>query len=95
MGKSFSSRFGASLLTSLDLPELITSNRMDYEKLAVELANNPAKFKDIKNKLNQNLTTQPLYNTQKFAKSLEVAYVAAHHQCLQSDHPDDICIHSE
>ncbi|MFL2494241.1 MAG: tetratricopeptide repeat protein [Porticoccaceae bacterium] len=95
MGDSFSSRFGASLLTSLDLPELITSNKMDYEQLAVELATNPAKFKTIKNKLNQNLTTQPLYNTQKFANSLEVAYLAAHHRCLQSDHPDDICIHSE
>ena len=95
MGESFSSRFGASLLTSLDLPELITSNKMDYEKLAVELANNPAKFKAIKNKLNQNLTTQPLYNTQKFANAIEVAYLAAHHRCLQSDHPDDIYIHSE
>jgi predicted O-linked N-acetylglucosamine transferase (SPINDLY family) len=74
MGESFASRVAASLLTAIDLPELITSSQEHYEALAIELATNPAKLKEIKTKLESNRLTTPLFDTPRFTKHLEDAY---------------------
>jgi len=74
MGESFASRVAASLLNAIDLPELITSSQEQYEALAIELANNPAKFKALKAKLEANRLTTPLFDTPRFTKHLEDAY---------------------
>jgi predicted O-linked N-acetylglucosamine transferase (SPINDLY family) len=44
-GENFQSRVSSSLLKNLNIPELITSNIEDYERLAIYLANNPEKLK--------------------------------------------------
>ena len=64
----------ARLLTAIDLPELITSTQEDYEKLAVELATNPERLKTIKEKLQRNRLTTPLFDTRLFTKHIEDAY---------------------
>ena len=89
-GKSFASRVAASLLNTLNLPELITSTLDEYESLAIELAKNPEKLKNIKDKLLKNLSTSPLYDTSLFAKNLEVAYLAMYKRFQDGLNPDDI-----
>ena len=74
IGESFNSREAASILNSINLPELITNTPVEYESLAIELATNPGKLKAIKDKLANNLSTAPLYDTKLFAKNLESAY---------------------
>ena len=74
MGESFVGRVAASLLTAVNLPELITSNRSDYEALAIDLATHPEKLAHIKAKLLANLPVAPLYNTPLFTQHLETAY---------------------
>ena len=76
MGESFASRMAASLLIAIDLPELITSTQEEYESLAIELATNPAKLKAIKTKLESNRLTTPLFDTPRFTKHLEEAYIS-------------------
>ena len=39
-GKNFASRVGASLLENLNLPELVTNSKNEYENLAIELVKN-------------------------------------------------------
>jgi predicted O-linked N-acetylglucosamine transferase (SPINDLY family) len=75
MGESFASRVSASLLNALALPELITTNREEYESLAIDLAMNPNKLADIKNKLANNRLTTPLFDTPLFTKNIEAAYI--------------------
>lgn len=75
MGKSFASRVGASLLYAVGLPELVTSSRSDFESLAIELAKDPLKLKDIKVKLLENRLTYPLFNTPLFTRHLETAFI--------------------
>jgi predicted O-linked N-acetylglucosamine transferase (SPINDLY family) len=75
-GRSFASRVGASLLTAVGLPELITTTIDDYERKAIELACNPAVLSALKTKLNHNRLTMPLFNGKLFAKHLEAAYEA-------------------
>ena len=88
-GQSYQARMGASILSALNLPELITNTSEEYEALAIELATNPEKLKIIKDKLVNNLSTAPLYNTPLFTKNLETAYTEMyerHHKGLEPDH---------
>ena len=88
-GKSYQARMGASILNALNLPELITNTPREYESLAIELAINSEKLKIIKDKLINNLSTAPLFNTPLFAKNLESAYskmYERHQKGLESDH---------
>ena len=73
-GKAFAGRVAASLLSAVELPEMITTTQEQYESVAVELANNPEKLKIIKEKLIDNLPTSPLFNTSLYVQHLEAAY---------------------
>jgi hypothetical protein len=89
LGDSYQSRMGASILSALNLSELITTTAEEYESLAIELASNPEKLKAIKDKLASNLSTAPLYNTPLFTKNLESAFTEMYeryHQGLEPDH---------
>ena len=74
MGESFASRVAASLLNAIHLPELITTSQEEYENLAVELATNPEKLNNIKQKLASNRLSTPLFDTKLFTTNLENAY---------------------
>ena len=91
-GESFASRVAASLLTAIDLPELITSSQEHYETLAIELATNPAKLKAIKVKLESNRLTTPLFDTPRFTKNLEHAYTKMYERYHADLPPDNIYI---
>jgi len=73
-GEGFSGRVAASLLTAIGLPELITENLQDYENLALALARNPARLAALKQKLDANRLTAPLFDTARFTRNLEAAY---------------------
>ena len=83
-GESFSSRVAASLLSSIGLPELITKTEKDYETLAIELATNPEKLKQIKKKLEKNILTKPLFDTKLFTKNIELAYTKIYEKYLKN-----------
>ena len=89
LGQSFPSRMGASILKSINMPELIANSQNEYESLAIELAKNPKKMSEIKAKLAKNIKTAPLFNSQLFTKHLESAYsiiYERHHEGLEPDH---------
>ena len=51
VGETFAGRVAASLLNAIELPELITTTQEQYEALAVELATNPQRLDQIRQKL--------------------------------------------
>ena len=73
-GDTFSSRVAGSLLNVAGLNELITDNLQDYENKALELALNPAKLAELKQKLQSAKVNSALFDTPLFAKSLEDTY---------------------
>ena len=73
-GKTFSSRVAASLLENLEMPELITNSKNEYENLAIELANNKNKLKDIKAKILTNIENSIPFNNKKYVLNLESLY---------------------
>jgi len=93
-GQSFNSREAASILNSVNLPELITTSSEEYESLAIELATNPEKMKSIKDKLASNLSTAPLFDTKLFTKNLESAYTEMYERYHKGLEPDHIYVES-
>ena len=75
-GQAFQARVAASLLKAIDLPELVTTRLGDYEALALELATNPALLRATRDKLARNRLTTPLYDSERFRRNIEAAYVA-------------------
>ena len=90
IGKSFASKVSASLLNTIGLSELVTNSEKEYEDLAVELAINTTKLKEIKNKLKNNKTTKPLFNTQNFTRNIEKAYSLMYERYLKNLPLDNI-----
>ena len=77
-GETFASRVGASLLRAIDLPELIAPSRDEYRNLALALAADRERLRAIRQKLERNLRTQPLFDTALFTRHMEAAYLAMH-----------------
>jgi predicted O-linked N-acetylglucosamine transferase (SPINDLY family) len=73
-GETFAGRVAASLLQAVGLPEMVTHSLNEYEALALKLATDPALFKSVRLKLEQNRSCYPLFNTGRFTRHLEVAY---------------------
>ena len=92
IGASFASRVAASLISSVDMMELITESQEQYEELAIELATNTEKLKAIKDKLEVNLKNSPLYNTPLYTKQLEAAYLAMYERYQNKLDPDHIYV---
>ena len=89
IGNSFASRVAASLLAAIDLSEMIVKTKKEYKDLAIEIANNKEKLKQIKNKLQKNILTKPLFDTKLFTKNIEELYsimYQRYHSGLPTDH---------
>lgn len=79
-GDAFASRMAGSLLTALGAPELITYSLDDYFSLALELASDRSKLALIRNKINTNRNTAPLFDSARFTRNLEQAYIQVLHE---------------
>ena len=92
IGEAFASRVAASLLNAIQLPELITATQKEYEALAIELATNPEKLTAIRQKLEKNRLTTPLFDTELFTRNIEKAYTAMYERYHADLLPDHIVI---
>ncbi len=92
LGKGFAARVAGSLLTAIDMPELITDTEEEYEKLILELATNPEQLASIKQKLANNLSSKPLFNTELFTKHLEDGYRQAYQHHFHGKKPEPIYV---
>jgi len=91
-GEAFAGRVAASLLNALQLPELITATRAEYEALAVELATNPSRLAGIKQKLAAKRIDTPLFDTRLYTQHLENAYAQVYARHAAGLPPVDLYI---
>jgi predicted O-linked N-acetylglucosamine transferase (SPINDLY family) len=77
-GDAFASRMAGSLLMAIGMPEMVAQSLPDYEAIACKLAGNPDLMSSAKRKLAQNRGSYPLFDTLRFTKHIEAAYIAAH-----------------
>ncbi|HEY4261777.1 MAG TPA: tetratricopeptide repeat protein [Schlesneria sp.] len=73
-GETFVSRVAGSLLHSLGLPELITDTLVDYGSRALELARNRDELAALRQRLQANRLSSPVFDIQRAARAIEQAY---------------------
>ena len=74
-GSTFAGRVASSLLNAAGLPELITHSLDEYEAMAIRLASSPAMLDQIRAKVAGNRAVCPLFDTDRFRRHLESAYM--------------------
>ena len=92
IGKSYTARMASSLLRSIGLPELITTSEVEYEALALRLAQSAEQLASIKEKLANNRKIMPLFNSILFTKHLENGYQQAYQKYFEGKPPGEIIV---
>jgi len=79
-GRTFAGRVGASLLSAVELTDLITSDLDEYRRRLIDLATTPDSLRDCARHLERGRNAHSLWDTRSFAADfeqlLERAYVA-------------------
>jgi protein O-GlcNAc transferase len=86
-GKSFASRVGASLLTALELPELIARDPAAYVETAKRLARDRKMLAALKARLMDALPTSAVFDPAAFAQGLETAFETVHARRMAAQAP--------
>ncbi len=92
IGTTFAGRVAASLLNAVGLPELIAQSPEEYEALAVEMATQPARLAALKAKLAINRTTHPLFDTDRYCRHLETAYLDIWERAQRGEPPASFAV---
>jgi predicted O-linked N-acetylglucosamine transferase (SPINDLY family) len=74
VGDTFPGRVAGSLLHAAGLPELVTSGLEAYEHLALEIATDPGRLREIRAKLARAGRASPVFDTERFRRQVESAY---------------------
>lgn len=89
-GETLGSRVAASLLTAIGLTGLIARDAGEYERLAVELARDPARMARLREALARNRLDTPLFDTRAYVNHLEHAFEAMHFRFRSGEAPRPI-----
>ena len=73
-GDTFAGRVAGSLLTAVGMPELVTGSLEEYEQAALDLARAPQRLIALRQKLQENRDTSPLFDLPKLTGNIEAAY---------------------
>jgi predicted O-linked N-acetylglucosamine transferase (SPINDLY family) len=92
MGESFAARVAASLLNAIGLPELVTTTQEQYEATAIELASDPGRLAEFKDRLHRNRLTMPLFDSEQFTRHLENAYTQMYERSQADLSPEHIYV---
>ena len=74
-GDTFARRVGASIVTAAGMPDLVTESVADYIKRAVAVASTDGASAALKQRLQENIPSCPLFSTAAIARNLEAAYL--------------------
>jgi protein O-GlcNAc transferase len=86
-GEAFAARMAGSLLHAIGLPELVTDTLEAYEQVARRLATQPGELAALRARLAANRTTLPLFDTRRFCRNLESAFVTMHERSQRGEPP--------
>ena len=82
IGRSFPARVAASLLRAVGMPEMVVESRADYIARAVQFARDPTLLAEARQKMDRQRLTAPLFDTPRFVRHIEAAYIEMHERRL-------------
>src|SRR5207247_98829 len=72
-GQTFASRLGLSVLTNVDLLQLIASTPQEYERIAITLVNDLSGLSELRRTMRERMRSSPLLDAVGFASDFETA----------------------
>jgi predicted O-linked N-acetylglucosamine transferase (SPINDLY family) len=87
LGTTFAGRVAASLLEATGLPDLIAHDLAGYEERALTLATTPALLGELRERLARNRDSCALFDTARYCRHLESAYVTMWQRHLRGEAP--------
>jgi predicted O-linked N-acetylglucosamine transferase (SPINDLY family) len=94
-GDGFPARVAASLLSAIDLPDLIVPSLADYEREAIRLGTDPAALAALKMRLAEHRSTRPLFDTRRWVRDFEWALAAMWARYAAGEAPGEIAVPAE
>ena len=94
-GTAFAGRVAASLLNAIGLPDLVTHSIEDYEALALRLAKDRSLLEEYRNRLATNRLTHPLFDTERFRRYIEAAYLQMWEIWQRGEQPRSLSVKAE
>ncbi|HVW73514.1 MAG TPA: tetratricopeptide repeat protein [Rhizomicrobium sp.] len=94
-GTTFPGRVAASLLGAIGLTELVTERAEEFEALAVKLARDPKALKKLRDKLARNKSKTALFDTDRFRKNIEAAYIKMWESWLAGEKPSAFAVKAQ
>jgi predicted O-linked N-acetylglucosamine transferase (SPINDLY family) len=91
-GPTFAGRVAGSLLHAIGLPELIAGSVADYEALAVALASDRGRLAAVRAALARNRDVHPLFDTDRFTRAIEAAYVTMWQRAERGEPPQGFAV---
>ena len=79
-------------MNAVGLPELITYSLKEYEALALKLATTPRMLSELKTRLARNRTTYPLFDTDRFRRHIEAAYITMWERYQRAGLPESFAV---
>ena len=71
---------------------MVTQTEDEYEKMIIDYASQPIKLKEIKEKININKNSKPLFDTLQYTRDFELGLSKAYELFLNGEKPRDIVI---
>jgi predicted O-linked N-acetylglucosamine transferase (SPINDLY family) len=78
LGRTAAGRAGLSILSNLQLGDLIAADESQFLRIATALANDPAKRRELRANLRQRMDQSPLMDARRFTRNLESVYRDIH-----------------
>jgi predicted O-linked N-acetylglucosamine transferase (SPINDLY family) len=88
--EAFAARMAGSLLHALGVPELVTADLRQYEARAVELAADRPRLAALRARIVANRATSPLFDTDRYRRHIEDAYLATWARHARGEPPADL-----
>ena len=92
IGETFAGRVAASVLSAIQLPDLIATTAESYEQVAIDLAMHPEKLSDVRRRLTNNRHATPFFDTVSFTRDIESAYRTMHRRHREGPAKEDIVV---
>ncbi len=73
-GRTAVGRAGRSILSNIGLSKLIANSPQEYKRIAVELANDLPRLRELRSSLRRRMQRSPLMDAPRFARDVESAY---------------------
>lgn len=91
IGKTFVSRVAASLLSSLNLPELVASTEEEYFEVAMTLACEKAMLQELRLRLRSAIDRSAIFDMECYTRNLEYLYGSMQSQALSGIKRTIVC----